>query len=336
MHKLQTLFFLVLFLAVLATVPAYGAAVITNGQGIYLGVNDQGHLDYTDGITTSVNAYYVGVSIYADLSAYGHGVGLQDATAPGCLCEGWGAAATPFGGSPIGGGADVSVGGIDNLGLVSFTSTASTATSVTTLGGTTLQITQAYGPSTSNSLMLDTVTLTNMGTDPLGDVRYRRVMDWDVPPTEFYEYVTIGGWPATNLLLTTDNGFQSPNPLVGDAGIGCPVNANFEYCGPWDHGALFDFGFGDLAAGESKSFDIFYGATFSHDSAVNALASVGAEVYSFGNWGYDSTRTGQPITYIFGFKGVGGTPITGVPEPTSILLLGSVGAFLLYARRRRA
>lgn len=333
--SLVTLFVSIMAIAVLSA-PAFAGAVITNGSGIYLGVLDLGNLGYTDGITTSLNGANkgsgntIGVSVYADLSAYGRGVGLFDATAPGCICEGWGAAVN----GTIGGGANVD-SGTSGVTLVSFSFTPSTATSTVSLDGSPLQVINAYAPSASTALMQDTVTMTNTSsTDSLTDVTYRRVMDWDVPPSEFNEFVTIQGWPATDLVRTTDNGFQSPNPLIPDSGIECPVNANFSYCGPDDHGALFDFDFGTLAPGESKTFNIYYGAAFNTGDALAALGTVGAEVYSFGNWGGDTAQTGQPITYIFGFEGVGGTPVPTVPEPSTYVLLLTGLGMIAYRKFR--
>jgi len=124
-HK--ALWGLSVFFVILA-VPAFGGAVITNGNGIYLGVNDYGHLGYTDGVTTTLNGSggAVGVAAYADLSAYsGYSSGIYDSTTPGCICEGWGVAVNGV----TGGGANLSVdGGAFNLTLVSFTSPSSTAT----------------------------------------------------------------------------------------------------------------------------------------------------------------------------------------------------------------
>ena len=52
-----------------------------------------------------------------------------------------------------------------------------------TLNGSTLQVQHDYHASTSSALFQGTVTLTNTdGTTALSDVRYRRAMDWDVPP----------------------------------------------------------------------------------------------------------------------------------------------------------
>jgi type IV pilus assembly protein PilY1 len=319
------------FLLSIISLPAFAGAVITNGSGIYLGVNDHGQLNYTDGVTTTLNGSggAVGVAINADLSAFGRGSGLFDATSPGCLCEGWGASA-----SGVSGWANQYYGGVFNLSLTSFASTASTATSITTVDGTTLQVTHAFGPSSNPALMLATVTLENTGVATLTGVRYNRTMDWDVPPSEFNEFVEIFGWPASALLNTSNNGFAVPDPLLFSLGYGgCPTDANFTAatCGPGDHGAFFTFGFGDLAPGQSISFDIFYGAAASRTLMLAALGAVGAEVYSLGM----SARDGTPLTYAFGFRGVGGTPIGQIPEPGTYatMFAGLAGVWLM---RRRA
>ena len=345
-----------LVLLVASVVPVQAGAVITNGSGIYLGVNDAGHLNFA-GAPPALNAGLTGGGVAGSVGVSSNrpsgfpvmnntGVpagtpGLYDATSPGCLCEGWGVSVN----GTTWGGANESYlgasGGTSNLTVAPFTSTASTATSVvslTSLPG--LTVTHAYAPSSSPSLYQATVTITNGTGSAVSDVRYRRVMDWDVPPTEFNEFVTIAGWPATNLIGTSDNGFDTPNPLAAVAEYGgCGVNLNFTKChgaaADFDHGALFNFGFGSLAAGDSVKFNIFYGAAANESAILAALGSVGVEVYSLG---YSTSPTGGPATdsavYAFGFSGVGGTPIEPVPEPGTLLLLGS-GVTALVARRRR-
>jgi len=307
-------------MAVLAMILTMGsaeaAAIITNGFGIYLGVNDLGHLNVrngTSGVTlvstnsSSIGLYYLPV--------------LGDATAPGCLCEGFGIAA-----NGINGQADIDAGGVTNLTLDSFSSTASTALSVAHLSSLPdLQVTQDYHPSSDPALFEDVVTLKNMGVGTLTDVRYDRTMDWDIPPTTFDERVTLQGWPATDLLHSSDNGFAVPNPLAALGAQGCAgggtVDVNFTNSGPCDHGAAFVFGFGSLAPGESHTFSIFYGAAPNQALALAALGTVGAEVYSFGQNAHSTFA--DEATFIFAFGGVGGTPVGGVPEPGSVLLLGS-------------
>jgi PEP-CTERM motif len=314
---------------VVANAPAaFAGAVIDNGSGVRLGVNDQGHLNFTTSSAPS-NASAWGV-------AFDFGGGdFRDATAPACLCEGWGVAVN--GGNA--GHANNNFGAPVNLSVDSFASTASTATSVvhlTSLPGVT--VSHEYAPSTSAALFQATVTITN-NTGAQADFLYRRVMDWDVPPTEFDEFVTIAGWPAANLVASTNDGFDSPNPLVPSVGItapGCVDNGNFTKCGIADHGALFDFAFNDIADGASVTFSIFYGAAFGESAILSALGTVGAEVYSLGYSNQDGAVNTNGVVYAFGFADVGGTPVDPVPEPGTMLLLGTGLSALAVRRRRKA
>jgi hypothetical protein len=342
--KFAARLFLLLSAVLLTTSIGYSQAIITNGTGVYLGINTTGNFNVpngTGGVTLvsnnsdDIGLYYLPV--------------LGDGTAPGCLCEGWGVGVTQ-GATQIHGRADISSGGTFNLTVDSFTSTASTATSIvhlTSLPG--LTVSQAYSPTSSPALFQDVVTITNGTSGTLTNVRYERVMDWDIPPTTFDEFVTIQGWPATNLIHTSDDGFHTPDPynLSGPEGCasGPTVNVNFTRSGPCDHGADFVFDFGSLAAGASKTFTIFYGAAGSGAAALAALSSVGAEVYSLGQCNSGTTTAppctaaGGPATFIFGFQGVGGTPIGGggdVPEPSSLILLGSGLACVAWRMRKKA
>jgi type IV pilus assembly protein PilY1 len=318
----------------IGSVAAYADAQITNGAGVgsvALGVGTFGNLNIGSGITVngSFGALGIAINLAATTAFGGHVAGLYDATSPGCLCEGWGVA---YNGS-VSGHSGVDSGGVGvNLTSDSFTSTASSAvSSVHLTSNPGLTVKQDYHAAGAGTFE-DTVTITNNTGATINNLLYRRVMDWDVPYTEFTEAVTIQGWPATALLHTTDNGFDTADPLSGGTSpIACPVNANFTDCSPSsDHGALFDFNFGSLANGASLTFKVFYGAALSEAGALAELAAAGAEVYSLGQ--SDSTggspTAGTPATYFFGFAGVGGTPVSGVPEPSSILLLGVPAIFL--------
>jgi hypothetical protein len=274
-----------------AAASAFGQATIQYPSGkTFLYVNNEGHLN---GSVSNLDPSYVNplpvISNPSQLGLFYDGVG--DATVDGCECEGWGASAVFDTSGFTSAGASVDNGGVTGLASTGlFGATASTATSqVTTLNGL-LSVTHQYGPSIVFDVFQAQVTLTNNSdTEIAHDVVYRRIMDWDVSPTPFDEFVTIQGVESNleanggNVRRAVDNGFDSSDPGFGGLStINEPANTDFVDSGPNDHGAGFDFAFGDIAPGESRTFNIFYGAAPNQAAAEAAINTLGADVWSFG------------------------------------------------------
>lgn len=277
-----------------------------------MGVHPQGHLNVSGGTVSSGGTSHVGLR-YLPTNA--------EATAPGCLCEGWGAADATTG---VTGYANVSTDGVVNLSNRSFAASGNSARSVVDVG-TSLQVTHDYRPSDDDNLYAVTVSIKNISSGVV-DARYRRVMDWDVEPTAFNEFVTSRNGGSPLLRYNNNDGFATANPLgsTTSGSVSPLVSGNFTDVGPTDHGALFDFGFGALDPGETKSFRTFYGAAGTEAEALAALTAVAADVYSLGQPNTpDGPTVGSPNTFIFGFGNLG---LVGGPlEPAETLGGGSGG-----------
>jgi hypothetical protein len=340
---------------------ALGQAVITLPSGnVSIGVGAFGELGNcgsadceagglasgTPGLPANANVTSPYVGDAGNLAGEPYGIYLKaqnaDSVTPGCFCEGWGAA---YDGT-VQGNSSNDNGGNTNVTGVSFTSTADTATSVVTIGN--LNVSQAYAPASAggvaaNWLFQDTVTITNTGATTDTNVEYARSTDWDINPTEFNEIETLGGWPATDLVYSVNNGFCADDPLTLQTSCtaittsegSAWTNTNFTQNGVADQGSSFLFDFGSLAPGASVTFDIFYGAATDNAIAMAALAGVGAQVYVLGyaSDGPGGTANLDSGTWLFAFAGVGGTPIS-TPEPATLALSGA-GLLGLYALRRK-
>lgn len=311
---------------------AQSAAIISDGK-IKLGVDDFGQLNIDGGVADIAFETRVGMR-YIDSTGTEY-----ESTSHGCVCEGWGVGIAETGSS----GSSNNDNGTFGLSLVDFTSTATTAKSVVSMGGELL-VTHNFALSAeSDSLYKVTVSIENTSAADISDLRYRRTFDWDTSPTPFEEFVSIGGTAAsTSIIAATNDGFCSSDPFDGCTGS---ASGDFTGVGPEDQGANFDFGFGALLMGETFTFDIFYGATLGVDSAFAELGRVGAEAYSFGWSGSDVDQDGLidgtgelAPTFIFAFAGVGGIKLPDpdpVNSPATIALLGLGIAGLLRMRKAR-
>ncbi len=316
---------------------ASAAATIVNPQGtLALGVNDEGHLISSVGGVAVNGGGPVGSETglayrFPDGSFY-------DSASPGCPCEGWGISVA---GTTSGFASLHTDGGVNDLELIEFVATDSSAVSrvaLAGLAGLTIEHAFAPAPNAPDRLFRARVTIRNETGADVGDLLYTRVLDWDVPPTEFNERVTIAGVATTSLLARShNNGQSSANPLAVTVPIDvASLDVDFEDLLSTtvppnsDQGAYFLFDFGTLGAGEQLQFDIFFGAAASEALALDAIALEHVELYSFGQ-SHATAESGTPATFILAFAGVGGVP---VPEPATAALV-AVGVALLAGARQR-
>jgi hypothetical protein len=310
---------LVGLLTLLGLASGASAVTVTNGT-VTLGVNPQGDLN--------------------DLAA---GVGLtyndtgDDGTIESTPAEGWGAGAD--GPLRFQGRANEEAGNDGYAVPVTFTSNATDAVSVVDIlrdGEPALRLTQDFHPSPATPNLYEiTTTLENLSGGPLTDVRYERVMNWQVEPTATDEFVTInrGPTPPAGLIYSDDNGFgdnlpfsdRSASTANGPIDEGT-VNVDYVDRGPADHGARFTLGFGDLAAGESRRFFLYYGAAGDEAGANAAVSAAALELSSYGQPNVpdgddedtlaDGPEQGKPTTFISGFRAVGGSAV--IPPTLSL------------------
>ena len=284
------------------SVAAFDVGSFIDNGFVQLGVNPQGHLNVEGGPPSAGEGQTI--------------VGLRwmltnnDAISPGCQCEGWGAADVT---SQVAGWASGADGIAPNLEVLNFFAAQDAAVSLVQIknpaGVPVMTVRHLYEPVRDNPHLYQAlVTITNVSDAPI-EARYRRVMDWDVEPTAFDEWVTLKGNPANEPWLAgmTNDGFAHPSPLRPRTNLGLVGEGeDFPHPNPTiDQGALFDLDFGSLAPDNRVAFTIYYGVAGNEADALAALDKVGANVYSLGQ-PEPGRVTGEPNTFMFGF----GRPIS--------------------------
>ena len=272
-------------------------AVVSNTK-LQVGINPEGHL------ITCASGTDKGLTYLTN----------SDVLAQGFLSEGWGVKDETSGAT---GWANRYLDGVNNLSVVSFTNTASTALSkvnVTQAGANKLEVTHDFHPlgqSQAANLYEINVTIKNL-TAGTADLRYRRVLDWDGPANA--EYVTVQTNGARCIQVTSNDGMATAKPEGGykSGNVSPLIFGDFDTRGPADQGALFELNLGTLAAGAAKSFRLFYGATDTRSEAEKLLDDNGADAFSL----FQVSATGDPLTYIFGIDCESLLPPDVAPAPS--------------------
>ncbi len=334
---------LAIFLSFAIALPATAGSFFSSGP-VTIGLDDSGAVIFDPQIPVIPNSptpprFLSDQAIGLRLN------GVGDALNPGglgCPCEGWGIAANGF--------ASFVGQALANAGINVLAPTANSGlftSNTEAFANPGLFITQDWtiaATGADGALFQNTVTITNNTGSTATNVGYGRSLDWDVRVNGLQDFVTHQGVETTaDLIYSSDNGHAHPDPVNTPLGAFPPVNpasvnSSFSDFGPADIGSVFIFDFGDLANGESRIFNQYYGAAFTEAAAVAMLLAVGAEVYSLGQDGANGIPGSD--TFIAAFSGVGGVPAgpptIPVPAALPLLLTGLVGLGIFGRRRRRS
>jgi hypothetical protein len=295
------------------------AGVISNGT-VSLGVNPTGNLIVGTPSTGVPGAPSTGVGLrYVPTDA--------EALAIAVPTEGWGVAA-----GAVAGYANRAQGAPFNMTVHSFIRTATTAKSVVDIGST-FRVTHEYQPTTTPNLYKVDVAIKNLSATSL-DVVYRRVMDWDIEPTPFNEFVSVRGTTGITgvPVSATNNGpYASADPRVALPGA---ATGDFS-TGPTDQGATFDLSFTGLESGATKTFVLYYGAAANTSAAQAAALLVGVEVLTLARPNVGGpVFDGSPNTFIAAFKGLG-RPVLTPLEIGGMLRLAAPSSQLTLPSRQQ-
>jgi hypothetical protein len=257
---------------------------IVNGAVIKLGVMCYGNLNFPGGIPSYISRETrVGLRyIFTDGKE-------SESTSQGTPSNDWGASAKIVGSSSSFFGYASASNGFSTLGLVSFQSNATHATSVVIARGP-LKVTHRYRPSPyTRNLYEGLVTYENTGTAALTDLRYRRIVDWDIEPTIDVSCVTIDVKSSPTLENVNNFGLGIPNPLDSLAGRGVGFSCIGPSClltnnGPDRIGADFQFLFKEcdnvtrkiLSPRGIHQFKIYLGAAENKTAALAILKTLPA------------------------------------------------------------
>ena len=287
-------------------------AAVIESNSIRLGIDAEGSL-----INCGAGLQYKKFGTWTEVLNYG------------TLIDAFGASAKiGVGGADFYGGASSAFPGISNLDPATIQFTTETAKTTVKVTGQPLEITHNFKPSTDTDDLYEiTVTYKNThATDSLTDLRYRRVIDFDVPqPVVFDECISIFHTSPKFLEYAHNNPFTSDNDPRNDQSLNsksgfascipgtnnCPQapGPNMDF-GPNDQGAFFNFHFAGVTIppGGTFEFNIYYGASANKAAADAAVSAVGATTaaYAFNPDGAtnscNNTDGSDPAVFIFAFS----------------------------------
>lgn len=265
---------------------ASGQAIVQGGN-LHLGIQAAGQLTVAGGPPSS-NCGVAQTSLHFDPS----GDEAMDCDFEG---EGWG---VTYAGGPTGVAYRSAAGTYTNdcgkfgpFDSVSFSSTAATATSVVKIGS--MRMTQVYEPFPGVAdAYQDHITMTSLkAVGFLDDIRYRRVMSWgsagahDDSTRESIGTLPAGGLAPTPVIasnIVSASACPAPGAAFSSLASGPSRTSSAAVVdqGPADTAMVWDFTFGKLGPGKSRTFTLIYGAASDDAQAMADLNAVGAKVYN--------------------------------------------------------
>ncbi len=300
------------------------AQAVIGAGNLHLGVQAAGQLSVDGGPMSTGNCHSTLTSIHYDPT---------DDEGMDCDFEGEGWGLTYDGGPvgfayrsdtslrPAGSGVASPCALILPLPIGAFSSTATTAVSTVTVGD--IETRQTYAPYPGEpDVYQDHITLTNTNpTDTASNVLYRRVMSWGsagAPLDSTMETINTlpdpPGFPSSpvpSVVVQTGIVFAStcPNPLASYAAVlgGPPTAPALVHGANSDVAMVWDFNFGGLAPGETRTFTLFYGAADTVAAAHGDLMAIGAEIYNIAESEEACTTTCtslSPVTFFMAFGGL--------------------------------
>lgn len=192
-----------------------------------------------------------------------------------------------------------------------FTSNATSATSAQKCGTSNLIIIHEFQRSKSSQIMKANVTFFNNGTSTLPVVQYRRYTNYDVGDCNVANcsnnFLTFKGENRSSRLVLYYLDVSDCSIDIEDSCNNIAPTTNFTN----DYHATYEFRFGPIAAGQSVSFNVFYGVSPGESTAFNEMCTDDIEVGAL--WKPATSFSGLPYTWLVGYSGVGGDEKTFCP-----------------------
>jgi hypothetical protein len=287
---------------------------------IVLGVIDVGSV--AKAATLTSGSFTVGLDASGALYDVSTNIGFRrnsdglDALSPGDPRDSWGTSA-----NTSAGWADPRYTGNNLLSDTLTVTGPGTATVVAATPG--LTITQNYSFVSGNVLQIATTVQNTTGVAE--SVLFQRDVDWDVSPTAFTEITNVPAY-GPPVVAASSWGFENPNPLVA---FSFPIGPGGGTSNAADNGAGIKLNLGTLAAGQSTSFNFYYGESTTGQSKSglqSQMTSLGASYLSTVTY---SSDTGNSNTAALGV----GPALTPLPVSLygGLLLLGGL-AMVSYRR----